>query len=128
MRIILDTNVLVRAAKKTNNPAREVLRLIKAGPHLLLTSEYLLRELERVMNYNRVRGQHQLPQKEIQQFINDYHTAAEVFTQAEEAAPFLSTDPDDNPILHWRRINMQMSLAQGIVTFSRRMSSFGAAT
>ena len=55
MRVILDTNVLVRTAKP-HSPARELLALIKAGPHLLVASPFLLRELERVMIYDRVRA------------------------------------------------------------------------
>ena len=49
MRIVLDTNILVRANAKAKGPARELLQLIAGSPdHTLLLSPFLLQELERV--------------------------------------------------------------------------------
>jgi predicted nucleic acid-binding protein len=49
MRIVLDTNILVRANAKARGPARELLLLIVDSPeHTLLLSPFLLEELERV--------------------------------------------------------------------------------
>jgi predicted nucleic acid-binding protein len=56
MRIVLDTNILVRASAKARGPARELLQLIVASPrHVLLLSPFLLQELERVLSYERIR-------------------------------------------------------------------------
>ena len=57
MRIVLDTNILVRANAKAKGPARELLQVIVDSPeHVLLLSPFLLMELERVLSYDRVRA------------------------------------------------------------------------
>ena len=69
MRVLLDTNVLVRAAKPTDNPARKLLRILRRDPHVLLVSPFLLEEVERVLRYPRVRQLHGLDEAEIQAFV-----------------------------------------------------------
>lgn len=56
MRVLLDTNVLVSAITRRDGPARELTRLM-TGPHVLVTSAFLLSELQRVLAYPRVRSQ-----------------------------------------------------------------------
>ena len=46
MRIVLDTNILVRANIKAQGPAREILHKIAYGSHVLITSPFLLRDVE----------------------------------------------------------------------------------
>lgn len=99
MRVVLDTNVLVRAATPGSGPAREVLRLIRTGPHCLVTSAFLLSELERVLNYPRLRERHQMSHERMRQFIEDYHEAAEVVDVGIAVGP-ISSDPDDDPVIH----------------------------
>jgi predicted nucleic acid-binding protein len=56
MRIVLDTNILVRANAKARSPARELLQLIVASlDHVLIPSPFLAQELELVFSYERVR-------------------------------------------------------------------------
>jgi predicted nucleic acid-binding protein len=45
MRIVLDTYVLVRANIKVQGPARELLLEIAYSDHVLITSQFLLREV-----------------------------------------------------------------------------------
>jgi len=54
MRIVLDTNILVRANVKAHGPAREALLRIISGNHVLITSPFLLREVERALAYPRL--------------------------------------------------------------------------
>lgn len=55
MRIVLDTNILVRAHANARGPARDLLILVGQEPeHTLLLSPFLLEELERVLGYERV--------------------------------------------------------------------------
>ena len=66
MRIVLDTNILVRANAKAKGPARELLLLIvHSTEHTLLLSPFLLRELERVFGYDRVRAATKLTDAEV---------------------------------------------------------------
>ena len=49
MRIVLDTNVLVRAAANEEGLAGRLLQEISAVPHVLVTSPYVLSEIARVL-------------------------------------------------------------------------------
>ena len=52
MRILLDTNILARAAKPGEGPARAVLQKCLEDPHILLVSAFTLSELNRVLRYD----------------------------------------------------------------------------
>ncbi len=56
MRIVLDTNILVRANIKAQGPARDLLLQIARGDHLVISSPFLLRELERALAYPRIQN------------------------------------------------------------------------
>ena len=58
MRVVLDTNILVRATKGGKGPAREVLLAFQLSEHVLLLSPWMIDELRRVMTYPRVMAQH----------------------------------------------------------------------
>ncbi len=71
MRIVLDTNILVRANAKAKGPARELLLLIVNSPqHVLLLSPFLLKELERVFEYERVRIATKLTDPEVAEYLS----------------------------------------------------------
>ena len=100
IRAVLDSNILARAAKRSNGPAREVLSGIRSHPHCLVVSPFILNELERVLNYPRVRNMHGLNQEEIQAYLAElYGTAEVVELSSNDPAEAISSDPDDNPII-----------------------------
>ena len=71
MRIVRDTNILVRANAKARGPARELLQLIVGSPdHVLLLSPFLQQELERVFSYERVRASSKLTDGEIVEYLS----------------------------------------------------------
>ena len=71
MRIVLDTNILVRANAKARGPARELLQMIVASAdHTLLLSPFLLEELERVFDYERVRVLSKLTDQEVAEYLS----------------------------------------------------------
>lgn len=55
MRIVLDTNILVRASAQAIGPARELLLLIAKSPDDLLLSPFLLQELVRIVRAECIR-------------------------------------------------------------------------
>lgn len=72
MRIVLDTNILVRANAEGRGPARELLQLIVASPgHVLLLSPFLLQELGRVFSYERVRVSSRVTDEEVTEYRSD---------------------------------------------------------
>jgi hypothetical protein len=57
MRIVLDTNILVRANPNSNGVARILLlTILESAEHVLVLSPFLLRETERVLNYPRLQA------------------------------------------------------------------------
>lgn len=57
MRVLLDTNVLVRATGASAGPAQALLLRLAAPPHALVLSAFLLDELRRVLAYPRMLSQ-----------------------------------------------------------------------
>src|SRR5713226_5209042 len=102
MRVVLDTNILVRANAKARGPARELLQLIIASPdHVLLLSPFLLQELERVFSYDRVRILSRLTDKDIAEYLS-YLRAKDVseVVYPGPAPRVVPSDPDDDPVVH----------------------------
>ncbi|HXK05545.1 MAG TPA: PIN domain-containing protein [Verrucomicrobiae bacterium] len=81
MRIVLDTNILVRAAGDEHGLAGRLLQEIIAGPHILVTSPYILSEIARVT-----------------EFVNRVGDAAEIVLTT-TPDPVIVGDPDDDPIV-----------------------------
>ena len=54
MRIVLDTNILARAHQLAHGPARQVLLHVVTGSEVLILSQHLLQELERILSYPRL--------------------------------------------------------------------------
>jgi putative PIN family toxin of toxin-antitoxin system len=102
MRIVLDTNILVRANARASGPARELLQLIVASPgHVLLMSPFLLQELELVFSYERVRVSSKLTDEEIGEYLS-YLQAKDVSEVVfpGPAPRVVPSDPDDDPVVH----------------------------
>ncbi len=98
MRVLLDTNVLVRATGSSQGPAREVFLRLLAPPHVLVVSNFLLDELRRVLNYPRVQRIHGLTAEEIEQYARDVQSVTELVDVP--ASLFqVKHDPDDDPIV-----------------------------
>ncbi len=102
MRIVLDTNILVRANAKAKGPARELLQVIVNSPeHVLLLSPFLLMELERVLSYDRVRAVVKLNDEEMAEYLS--YLRAEAVSEIVFTGPAPSvvpSDPDDDPVVH----------------------------
>ena len=102
MRVVLDTNILVRANTKARGPARALLQLIIASPeHKLLLSPFLLQELERVFSYDRVRMLSKMTDEEVGEYLA-YLRATDV-TEVVYPGPaprVVPADPDDDAVVH----------------------------
>jgi putative PIN family toxin of toxin-antitoxin system len=64
-KIVLDTNIIVRAVASPSGLASELLRRTISDRNLLCTSNFMLAELDRVLRYPRVRKIHGLFDTEI---------------------------------------------------------------
>jgi len=99
MRVVLDTNVLVRAAGRASSPAREVFLRVLEPPHTLVASAYLLDELRRVLNYPRVQAAHGLSVEKAERHVGDVATSAEIVEVSSSIPSAVPQDPGDDPIV-----------------------------
>ena len=99
MRVVVDTNVLVRAASIAgDSPVRQLLRLLREPPHLLIISHFLLNELLRALSYERVRQVHGLDDAGVIRFVSAVEKASLLVTLPQTINQ-VAADPDDDPVL-----------------------------
>jgi putative PIN family toxin of toxin-antitoxin system len=97
--VVLDTNVLVRAAAKVDNIAGKLLRIIiLGGPHCLLVSPFILNEVSRVLAYRRLQLRWGLTAERIQTLVSLLGAAGET-VQLGSLERVVPADPDDDPIV-----------------------------
>jgi putative PIN family toxin of toxin-antitoxin system len=101
MRVVLDTNILVRANAKARGPARKLLEIIVGSrEHTLLLSPFVLQELERVFSYERVRLSSKLTDEEVAQYLGYLRTKDVSEMVFPGPAPrVVPADPDDDPVV-----------------------------
>ena len=99
MRVVLDTNVLVRAIGGANSPARALFLRLLERPHALVVSEFLLDELRRVIDYPRVQAIHGLSAEAAERNVNDIAAGAEFVDLPGPISFTVPQDPDDDPIV-----------------------------
>jgi uncharacterized protein len=98
MRIVLDSNILVRAAWKTDGLASRLLRSLIEGPHRLIVSPFILGEVARVLAYPRLQSRWGLTEERIQGHVNRVAAVAEIVATT-GADPVVPADPDDDFIV-----------------------------
>jgi putative PIN family toxin of toxin-antitoxin system len=99
MRIVLDTNVLVRANIKVQGPARDLLLKIAYGDHVMITSPFLLREVERALAYPRLQKLWRLTLQDIQDHVQFPVKISELVHPIVEA-PVVLKHPNDDPVVY----------------------------
>jgi putative PIN family toxin of toxin-antitoxin system len=98
VRILLDTNILVRAAITPNGLARKIVDRIRADEkHVLVISAYILTEIADVLNRPRMRSRWPLSTKDIQQYCQFLSALAEEV--AIRPVPAAIADPKDQPVI-----------------------------
>jgi putative PIN family toxin of toxin-antitoxin system len=100
VRVVLDTNILVRANPKVSprGLARDLLLTIVSGPHVLILSSAILAEVQRVLTYPHVQARWPLTGEAIEQYLV-FLEAAGALVELPEVSPAVVSDPDDDPIL-----------------------------
>ncbi|HXB74933.1 MAG TPA: putative toxin-antitoxin system toxin component, PIN family [Candidatus Acidoferrales bacterium] len=101
MRIVPDTNILVRANPKVSPPGLAcelLLRIVSDDSHTLILSPAILAETQRVLRYPRVQKRWPLSEEAISQYLTALAAAAFV-VELPKIIPAIVSDPDDDPIL-----------------------------
>ena len=100
MRIVLDTNILVRANPKASPQglARELLLTCVAQPYTLVVSPPILTEVQRVLAYPHVARRWPLTPEAIEQYVSLLESAG-ALVDLPMSVPAVVSDPDDDPTL-----------------------------
>lgn len=98
MRIVCDTNVLVRAIISPAGPAAELLGVI-AREHSLVTSLYVLDELYDVLRRPQISRLHGLDIRRVQRVISRFYKLAAVAPLPPDSSLAVSSDPKDNAVV-----------------------------
>ncbi len=100
MRIVLDTNLVVRAARPESSLARSILLEAFSDRHTLILSNSLYLEIYKVMYYGRVRRQHGLGDAAILTFMEALaNSCLPVELPPVGTAPLIAADPRDDHVL-----------------------------
>ncbi len=98
MRIMCDTNVLLRAFLTPTGAAAELLKQI-AAEHLLVTSLFQLTELLDVLRRPKIRALHGRDERGIRRVISRVLQLAVVVPLPADLPAVVPDDPKDNPIV-----------------------------
>ena len=98
MKILLDTNLLVRAAISPQGSAREILRCIESNErHVLVVSPYLFSELADVLRRDRIRARFPLTGEELRSYCEHLANVGEEVSP-KPLGPVI-TDPKDQAVI-----------------------------
>ena len=100
MRVVLDTNILVRATPGKTGPARELLQYFCASDHFFVVSRSLLEEVDETLRYDRLRQLHGLDDPMIGAYVRDLEeTAVTVLLPEWAIIPVVPDDPNDDMVI-----------------------------
>jgi putative PIN family toxin of toxin-antitoxin system len=98
MKIVCDTNVLVRAAINPNGLAAELLQRIRAS-HLLVASHPLLVEVLGVLRRPKIQSLHGRDERGIRRFVSSLYKASTIVHVPSPTPRVVPHDPKDDAIL-----------------------------
>lgn len=99
MRILLDNNILIRAAASPQGPAGALLDFL-SSQHILILSLESIQELAKVLHYEHVRKLHQFNDQQIQNFLRRIKSSSFIFSLGDEKPPrVVPHDIDDDVIV-----------------------------
>lgn len=98
-KIVLDTNIIVRAVASPSGLASELLHRTISDRNLLCTSNFMLAELDRVLRYPRVRKIHGLSDADIEDFVQSIQQVALVVEVDAAKSVRITRDKDDDPVI-----------------------------
>lgn len=97
LRVVLDTNILVSAAINKFGASSRLFDRFQKQELVLVTSEFQLRELTRVLHYKRIKKKYRLTETAIKKIVGVIRRLSVIVTA--ETIPEAAADQDDNQIL-----------------------------
>ncbi len=98
MRVVLDTNIIVSRYLTPHGRVARIVDLWEQGALDLLTSEVILREYVRVLNYPRLRPVHRLADAQLVEIEESFREFTEL-VEPDETPAVVEDDPDDDHFL-----------------------------
>ncbi|HET91347.1 MAG TPA: putative toxin-antitoxin system toxin component, PIN family [Chloroflexi bacterium] len=98
LRAVLDTNVYVSGVILSRGTPFEVLEAWRGQAYILVTSEAIIAEIERVLRYPRIRDRYAVSEQDIACLVESLRADAVVVAGACEVSG-VSRDPDDDKFL-----------------------------
>jgi len=98
VRVVLDTNIIVSRYLTPHGRVARIVDLWEQGALDLLTSEVILREYVRVLNYPRLRPVHRLTDAQLVEIEESFREFTELVEPVETPA-VVEDDPDDDHFL-----------------------------
>lgn len=98
MRVVLDTNIIVSRFLTPHGRVARIIDLWEQGAFDLLTSDVILREYVRVLNYPRLRPVHRLSDAQLTEIEESFREFTEL-VEPDETPAVVVDDPDDDHFL-----------------------------
>jgi uncharacterized protein len=98
MKVVLDTNLLISAFITPNGEPAQVVKLLQTEDFYLLLSANVLTELERVIQYPKLRKLYQYTDEQIATFLEGLRRVA-VWVEETEPLSVVQNDESDNRFL-----------------------------
>jgi putative PIN family toxin of toxin-antitoxin system len=98
LRAVLDTNVYVSGMILSHGTPFEVLEAWRRHAYLLITSEAVIAEIERVLRYPRIRDSYTVSEQDVARLVESLRADALVVPGDYEVSG-VSPDPDDDKFL-----------------------------
>jgi putative PIN family toxin of toxin-antitoxin system len=95
MKVVLDTNLLISAFITKNGEPAQILKLLQAKSFSLLLSEEVLTELERVMQYPKLRKLYAYTDAQVERFLKGLKRVA-LWTEVSDTIAVVRDDESDN--------------------------------
>lgn len=97
-RVVLDTNVYVSGTILSHGTPFDILEAWRRQAYVLITSEAIIAEIERVLHYPRIRDRYTVNEQDIERLVESLRADALVIPGDCEVSG-VSPDPDDDKFL-----------------------------
>ena len=97
MRVVLDTNVWVSALITPTGTPATLLHILR--DHVLIASEEMLEEVQRVLRYDRIAKRFNLSPEEINHYLANIREKVELIATDLPDLPIVEADPSDDKFL-----------------------------
>jgi putative PIN family toxin of toxin-antitoxin system len=98
VRVVVDANIAISAAINGQGPSARILRAWEAGLFTWITSDELLRELERAIRYPRVVRRWIWTEQQVNEYLYTIRSETDVVA-TKDVVDIVQRDPDDNRLV-----------------------------